>query len=320
MKDTTPPKAVILINAASGALHGHKLYEYVQAHAQPDSAVLKLDWSRIEEQLALAKSAGRVVIGGGDGTFSSLLPHFLGSDVKISLLPLGTGNDLARDLAKKRCPVPLKWLEDMKVCPDSLLSKLAVWQIRESETGCHLSYFVNYLSFGFSAKVVSSFAALRSASRRVGKLAQRFRYAVIGAKNFFQKVPDGICVSRSAHGTPPVSAGNNACLIFSNISSWIGLARIQKSDPSDSFLEATFAKSPVSTARMIAAWHFPALALPPIGSSPEWLVTGITSGECINRDGEADKINANSIRISCAGFVNIEHVVKSVPPLLSEVR
>lgn len=39
-----------------------------------------------------------VCVGGGDGTFSAVAEHFIGAKSILGVLPLGTGNSLARDL------------------------------------------------------------------------------------------------------------------------------------------------------------------------------------------------------------------------------
>jgi len=47
---------------------------------------------------ALSQGARRILVGGGDGTVSCALPHLLGRQVTLGVLPLGTGNDFARSL------------------------------------------------------------------------------------------------------------------------------------------------------------------------------------------------------------------------------
>jgi YegS/Rv2252/BmrU family lipid kinase len=55
---------------------------------------------RMEAVLRQALEGGvrRILIGGGDGTLSQALPHLLGREVTLGVLPLGTGNDFARSL------------------------------------------------------------------------------------------------------------------------------------------------------------------------------------------------------------------------------
>jgi len=47
---------------------------------------------------ALAKQPDVLVLGGGDGTISSLVDHLVGSGIPLGLLPLGTANSFARTL------------------------------------------------------------------------------------------------------------------------------------------------------------------------------------------------------------------------------
>ncbi len=47
---------------------------------------------------AISRKVPLVIAGGGDGTFSSLARLFVGSQTTLGVLPLGTGNQFARDL------------------------------------------------------------------------------------------------------------------------------------------------------------------------------------------------------------------------------
>ncbi|MBN9501759.1 MAG: hypothetical protein BGO01_15190 [Armatimonadetes bacterium 55-13] len=51
--------------------------------------------------VAIRKGIPLVCVGGGDGTFSSVAGKFVDTDSVLGVLPLGTGNSLARDLGIK---------------------------------------------------------------------------------------------------------------------------------------------------------------------------------------------------------------------------
>lgn len=80
---------------------------FAQAEEALKSAGIKLTTSRLlkdPRQISpLVKQAIReemplICVGGGDGTFSAVAELFIGSKSILGVLPLGTGNSLARDL------------------------------------------------------------------------------------------------------------------------------------------------------------------------------------------------------------------------------
>jgi diacylglycerol kinase (ATP) len=68
--------------------------ELLQAHALREP---KLIFREIEA--AVDKKVPLVIVGGGDGTLSSAAKYFMDSDSTMGVLPLGTGNQFARDLS-----------------------------------------------------------------------------------------------------------------------------------------------------------------------------------------------------------------------------
>jgi len=102
MGDVLPKQAILIVNAMSrkgeatfdeareklkGA--GVKL---IEAHAVTDPE--KMDATI---KAAIAK-APMVIVGGGDGSLSSNVDHFVGQDTVFAVLPLGTANSFARTL------------------------------------------------------------------------------------------------------------------------------------------------------------------------------------------------------------------------------
>lgn len=100
--DPLPKEAILVVNAASRA--GADAFD--SAREKLASAGIQLiDARAVEEPETLAGEitsavdrAPMVIVGGGDGTLSKAVDHFLGRDAIFALLPLGTANSFARTL------------------------------------------------------------------------------------------------------------------------------------------------------------------------------------------------------------------------------
>jgi YegS/Rv2252/BmrU family lipid kinase len=103
MTDTLPKQAVMVVNAMSrnGAdafeqartLLTERGIELLEAHAFTDP-----DEMRPTVRRALDRKAPMIIVGGGDGSLSSTIDDFLGTDTVFALLPLGTANSFAKTL------------------------------------------------------------------------------------------------------------------------------------------------------------------------------------------------------------------------------
>jgi YegS/Rv2252/BmrU family lipid kinase len=90
------------------------------------------------------KKAPMVIVGGGDGSLSSFVDYFIGTDVVFALLPLGTANSFARTMG-----VPL----DL----DGAVDVIAKGEAREIDVGCiNGDYFLNAAAMGLAPKVAES--------------------------------------------------------------------------------------------------------------------------------------------------------------------
>jgi YegS/Rv2252/BmrU family lipid kinase len=115
-------------------------------------------------QRAIAAGARTIIVGGGDGTLSSVMDAFADRPVTLGLLPLGTGNDLARTLG-----IPL----DL----DGAIRVIAEGRVARIDLGCaNGHYFINTLSMGISDDVT------RAATRRLKRCLGFFAYGVAAAK------------------------------------------------------------------------------------------------------------------------------------------
>jgi len=102
MADALPKRAMLVINAQSR--RGEAAFdeardklaaagiELMDTHAVKDPQVMEPII-----KAAIAK-APMVIVGGGDGTLSSVVDYFVGTDTVFAVLPLGTANSFARTL------------------------------------------------------------------------------------------------------------------------------------------------------------------------------------------------------------------------------
>src|SRR5688572_11734663 len=102
MADALPKRAILVVNAMSRK--GEAAFE--EARDKLTAAGLELidalavhDPDEMDPTVRAAiGKAPMVVVGGGDGSLSSTVDHFVGKDTVLAVLPLGTANSFARTL------------------------------------------------------------------------------------------------------------------------------------------------------------------------------------------------------------------------------
>lgn len=112
-----------------------------------------------------------IVVGGGDGTISSIVDCFAYKDVVLGILPLGTANSFARSLG-----IPL----DLKGAIDVIVNGKVI-DVDLGKVGD--DYFSNAVAIGFSAIVARNISP--KLKRYFGVLA----YGLTGVKIFFSHRP-----------------------------------------------------------------------------------------------------------------------------------
>lgn len=131
------------------------------------------DPARLVETVRAAVDEGNdlVVVGGGDGTISSVVDVLAHTGVPLGLLPLGTANDLARTL---HVPTELE-----EAC-----QTIAHGKIVDIDLGlCGNNYYANRASTGIGANVAAAMSP--TLKKRFGALA----YPVGTAKGFLKHRP-----------------------------------------------------------------------------------------------------------------------------------
>src|SRR5688500_10813145 len=183
-----PKQAILIVNAASrtGADAFAEARDKLAAAGLEliDAKAVKNPKSMDATVKRAIKRAPMVIVGGGDGSLSSAVDHFLGTDTVLACLPLGTANSFARTLG-----IPL----DL----DGAIDVIANGQPRKIDVGCiNGDYFLNAAALGLAPKVAESVP--HGLKRRLGRLGYLI-WAGWSAANFnaFRlKVDDGKRIHR----------------------------------------------------------------------------------------------------------------------------
>lgn len=167
-------KILVILNPCSGSLRKRhrQVSARIAAFASKRGWDLSLQLSqyrghaRALAAAALAEPWDRVVACGGDGTLNEVAGALVNSDVVFGLLPMGTGNGLARHLG-----IPLRLSKALAVLDEGVVEAI--------DTGLADGHpFVNVAGLGFDAAVGGAF----------NKLIRRGRlpYAMATLKTLFQ--------------------------------------------------------------------------------------------------------------------------------------
>jgi diacylglycerol kinase family enzyme len=142
----------------------------------------------------LAEGKDRIVVVGGDGTVSELMQALftLGLQIPVGIVPVGTGNDLARSLGLyKGRPWTMEEVRDYVRSPGEAFVDL--WSINRRIV------FTNYMSLGLDASVVRGFCRVRQWIQRHPKFGKRgvyfTIYILIWLGNLRYRIPPGVGLS-----------------------------------------------------------------------------------------------------------------------------
>jgi YegS/Rv2252/BmrU family lipid kinase len=149
MSDALPDRAIVVVNTQSR--RGEEAFELccdkleaagvevIARHAVDDP-----DDMRPIIRKAIAEGAPMIVVGGGDGSLSTTVDDFMGTDTVFAVLPLGTANSFARTLG-----LPLEL--------DGAIDVIANGEKRRIDLGAiDGDYFANAAAMGLSPLIAET--------------------------------------------------------------------------------------------------------------------------------------------------------------------
>ena len=281
---------VIFINVKAGGGKGLWLKENLNHYK-----TVILEPLQVEKQIAENVNAGdTVLIAGGDGTVSLVIDGLwclnLSHEVMLRILPLGTGNDLARSLG-----VPLSW--DITSLPkyfeDTVPEKaqlVPVWRY-----GRH--HFVNYVSFGLDAKILAMVDHWRRRLPQSSYL-NKLLYVFAGILCARYRISDSLLLITDKQKLPLQGYRG---LILSNIPSYAGGRRVGDRDLSNAELSVTALRSFWDLMRLVLQGSLTHTPILPFTHATSLELQGKPLP--VQRDGEVGEFNESAIQL--AGRIKI---------------
>jgi len=176
---------VFLVNPSSGGGTGQRLMQHLRG-IYGDEQVMSVFSVDVPTLLDRWRDRGLALIAcGGDGTVSSVLNAVHVAEnkppgsVPVGLIPLGTGNDLARALGYRPVATQSAVGQILERLPHAHIRQIDRWILRSAQ---HLAGWYNYCSWGFDARIAWQFHNLRQKFRPFfrSRLANLACYAGIG--------------------------------------------------------------------------------------------------------------------------------------------
>ena len=188
MGKSLPKRAILIVNG--GSRRGADLFN--EARDKLTAAGIELIDAKkcktadsMERAVKQAlKKTPMVIVGGGDGSLSSVVDHFIGTEVVFAFLPLGTANSFARTIGM---PLDL----------DGAVNVIADGEPRTIDVGCiNGDYFLNAAAMGLAPKVAESVP--HGLKRRLGRLGYLVwaGWSAANFRAFRVKLEDGARVHR----------------------------------------------------------------------------------------------------------------------------
>ena len=182
-KKKLPEQAILVVNAMSR--RGAAVFD--EARTKLVAAGVELvDAIAVDQPDAMADAvtgaiarAPMVIVGGGDGSLSESIDHFVGTDTIFALLPLGTANSFARTMG-----IPLDLDGAIDVIAHGVPRAIDLGQIEDD-------YFLNNAAVGLAPKVAETVP--HGIKKRLGRLGYLVwaGWSATNFRAFRVKIDDG---------------------------------------------------------------------------------------------------------------------------------
>ena len=316
-------KVSFLVNPVSGGGRGREVYSLLSevmasfGYAEGEWTAEYTSLGRLDEQIdQLAERSERLIAVGGDGTMSAVMSRLARqSDLgtAVGLVPLGTGNDLARVLGVYRNFVDKGLANTLRKLVTARSVLFDIWGLPGGRT------MGAYLSAGLDAAVARAWNVDRASGKIPfsSPLVNKAWYLPIFWRNRHRRLPAGSKVrwEEPGGGVRELELEGKCTLLVGNISSYAAGARpLADHDFGDGLLQMLFLPNLSSfffalgvTRGRFGAWLFRALHPVKTARSVEFFLPG---DEPLQIDGEMveegkEELSGRWVRISRLGRIRL---------------
>jgi diacylglycerol kinase (ATP) len=174
-------RVLIIANPSVGIdKEKRKMIEGISSHLKKKGGsadityIMKPGLGKKHSSRAVVEGYDAVYAAGGDGTVNDVASGLIGQKIPMGIIPLGTGNGLARSLH-----IPFDF--------DSLVRMFVANNTITIDTGKISSHiFVSTAGIGYDANISLDFSKTRGKERSV------FTYFLLAVKNYFTKRPEKV--------------------------------------------------------------------------------------------------------------------------------
>jgi diacylglycerol kinase (ATP) len=215
-------RILFVVNPISGGLNKRHLPEQIFNNLDRNIFDAELFYTSLElnarqiTRKAIEENFGIVIAAGGDGTMNQVAQELIGTNIIMGILPLGSGNGLARHLN-----IPLKISDAITFINKAKFQRIDTIKINDQ-------YSINCIGIGFDAFVAYHFSKLpkRGLQTYISTTLHHF-------KNFkklkYKMEMDGVNLD-----------GESALVTFANSSQWGNNFYIaSKADIQDGWMDVT---------------------------------------------------------------------------------
>ncbi len=260
-------RTLILINPAAGGGRGGRLLSPFESicHHRPLAAGGGIDVALTDPGglVSQAREAShhysRIIAVGGDGTASQIIRGIAesGGETAFGLLPLGTGNDLARMLGTFP-PILPETKRGLAAALHSLMKgEVRRIDLLEMEG---IAPFINYAGIGLDGAVLEGYLDFQKKnlyrSFRQVRGARFLFYALFLCRHLSYRLPPGLEIRVGRDERPILSGKTNPLkgVILNNIPYYAGgFVLHPDSDPTDGLFEITLIRGPLDIFRVLAS-------------------------------------------------------------------